>query len=166
MNSPNVYDIRNFFNTIKIKAIMSHPVTTVQETDDLSEVEKIFIEQGSTHVCIVDADNKLTGLITQKYLYKVRSPQKILPGRSLKHDENTLIDGDSFYDKKTLDGYILRELMDKNFSTLHPDDTVSKALSFMARLNVGCIPIVDENQKVRGLLKEHHIIKTLAELSS
>ncbi len=166
MSTENVYDIRNFFNTIKIKTIMTHPVTTVQENANLSDVEKIFIEQGTSHVCIVDIHHKLVGIITQKYLYKIRSPQKILPGRTLVHDDNTIVDGDCFYDTKTLNGYILSELMDKNVTSLHEEETVATALSYMARLHVGCIPIVNERQKVCGMLKEHDIIKTLAELSS
>ncbi len=158
--------LRRLLENIPIESIMTRPTPTVNENEDLSEVERIFIEQGVSHVCVVNAQNQLTGLISQKYLYKIRSPQKILPGRVLDDSDNIIIDGDSFYDVQTLDGYILRDLMDKNVTTLAPQDSLLKAVQYMTRLKVGCIPIVNEHHKVQGVLKESNIVKMLAELSS
>ncbi|VAX36529.1 hypothetical protein MNBD_UNCLBAC01-75 [hydrothermal vent metagenome] len=158
------YDIRELFVSIKVKALMTKPVPTVYETDDLSDVEEIFIDQHASHVCIIDSSHKLTGIISQKYLYKIRSPQKILPGRIMETNKDIIIDGDSFYDRKTLNGYILKDLMDKIPDYLHPDHTLKDAITLMSRLGSSCVPIVDEKCKVKGLLKESHIVKMLAGL--
>ena len=160
------YDIRHLFNAIPIKDIMITSVPIVDEEDDLSEVAMIFLTRGVSHVCVVDPEKKLVGLISQKYLYKTRSPQKILPGEQVEFDKNTLIDGDSFYDRKTLDGYILKDIMEKVVSTLKPEDKVSGAILLMARLNIDCIPVTDKDRKVRGILKENHIIKLTADIIS
>ncbi len=155
------YDIRDLFKSIKIEDCMANSPPTVSINDDLGEVEKIFITQRASHVCVVDVDKKIVGMISQKYLYKARSPRKILPGEIVEYNNHVIIDGDSCYDRETLNGYLIKDIMDGIVSTLQPQESLAKAIHEMARMNIGCIPIVNERSHVCGLLKESHIVKLL-----
>ena len=152
-------DIMSLFKRTRMEEIMTTPVAVVDVYEDISRVEELFVNRHTSHVCVVDDDGRLMGLVSQKYLYKARSPQRIMPGQQMENDRNIIIDGGSFYDRNTLDGYILHDVMDKLVSTLQPEDTLDKAIHLMARMGNDCIVIVNQNHKVRGILKEKNIIQ-------
>lgn len=155
------YYIRILFSKMKVEDIMT-TVNVVRETDDFSRVVETFIINRTPHVCIVDQDFRLTGLISQKYLYRTRSPIKVLSGQRPDEDADILIDGDAIFDKKTLNQYSITEVMNPFPHVLKPEDSVAKALTDMVNLNLDCIPVVNERYKPVGFIKEKNIIKFLA----
>ena len=127
------------------------------------QVQKNFMDHGLTHICVVDKDEKLVGLISQKYLYKAQSPRKIY-GEGSDLSPELLIDGDSYYDKDVLDSYILRHVMRKNPETLSPEESLDVALSLMSKKKLGFVPIVDDKLKICGSLNDRGIVDYLAKV--
>ena len=80
------------------------------------------------------------------------------------YDKNIIVDGDSYFDKDMLDAFPLRTVMKREPFTLGPDDPVSRAIMHMAVKNVGCIPIVDDKQKILGIITNQDIVNLLAVL--
>lgn len=152
----------HFFTQAKVRDVMDTKVVTVREDDDFSVAQRKFVENHITHLVIVNNQYQLVGLISQKYIYKTQSPRKII-GDELEPDPGILLDGDSFYLKETLDSYILRNIMKKNPFVLTPDDSLAEVIINMAKKNLGCIPIVDANRKICGVVTSQEIVQYLAD---
>jgi len=153
-NIKNKQAIKELFDQFRVKDIMTSHVSIVDIDADMSDVQDLFVKKRSSHVCVVDEDKKLVGIISRKYFYKMRSPHKMLPGETYDQDDaDIMIDGDSIYDKQTLDGYILSEVMQKLPPSLKSDDALSLAIKKMKRLQVDCIPIIDNRGLICGILK-------------
>ena len=148
---------------IRVKDIMATNVVTVSEEDPLSAAIDKFIVHGISYVCIKDDDGRLVGLVSQKYIYKTKSPFKIVDGQNI-YDKNIIIDGDSYFDKDQIDAIPLRTMMKRDPFTLEPDDKVSKAIMNMAVKNIGCIPVVDAFKKPVGIITNQDIVNMVAVL--
>ena len=137
--------------TTPIRDIMKSPVITVQLDEPFSHVEEKLRLKGIRHLPVVDHENKIVGLITQRDLYRTISPHR---------DE----DGNAVYDSSTLDSFILKRIMTPNPATLTPDHKLALAVDLMATGHYGCIPIVDANKKIVGIVTETDILKFLSRL--
>ena len=133
---------------IPLGEIMTSPVVTLKLEEPFSHVEEKLRIKGIRHLPVVDQANKVIGLITQRDLYRTLSPRKNL-------------EGETFYDPASLDNFLIKYAMTPNPATLHPEDSVSKAVSLMAVSRYGCIPIVDEEKRILGIVTEIDILKLL-----
>jgi acetoin utilization protein AcuB len=152
---------KHVFASMKIKDIMQTNVVTVREDDDVSEAQEKLTDHHISHLLVIDNDKKFVGLVSQKYLYKMQSPRKIVK-EEMDYDPNILIDGDSFYTKETLNSYILRNIMNRHVFTLTKDNSVLDALTYMDKNRVSCIPIVDKNKTIQGVLTDRDLIHYIA----
>jgi acetoin utilization protein AcuB len=153
--------LKVLLETTKLKAIMKTPVVTIREDEDFSQAQIKFLNNHTSHLLVVDHDHKLVGVVSQKYIYKTQSPRKIV-SEEMDYDPDILVDGDSFYTKETLNNYILRSIMSKNPLSLMADDPVSKAVVLMAKRNISCIPIVDSQKHIEGVITDKEVIRFIA----
>jgi len=115
----------------------------------LSAAWRLFCTHGIRHLPVVDGDNVLKGIVTLRDLYRISSPKKSL-------------DGETFYNKEDLDRYILRHVMTKNVFTLPPDAPIGAAIDVMVKSKYGCIPIVDKDKKLLGIVTHIDILRKVA----
>ena len=153
--------LRFFLDDVKIEEIMSRTFVKVYEDEPVSIVQEKFIQHNASHMVVVDRNQKLTGVISRKYVYKTRSPRKII-GREVSYDPNVLIDGESYYEKETLDGLILKNIMNQTPFTLTPEDTATQALANIAKKQISFIPVIDGNRRVVGTLSDYNVISFIA----
>ncbi|MFZ5943275.1 MAG: CBS domain-containing protein [Bacillota bacterium] len=52
----------------------------------------------------------------------------------------------------------LRNIMTKDVSAVSPQDSIIEAAKIMQQRNVGCIPVCDNNQQVKGILTDRDIV--------
>jgi CBS domain-containing protein len=55
----------------------------------------------------------------------------------------------------------IKEIMTKNVLTLNPDDTLAEAVKFFSKNKIGGAPVVDNDNKLMGIVTESDIIKVL-----
>ena len=152
-----------FLENIKIENIMNKKVVTVYDDDDFSKVHVKFVDDHVTHIIVIDNQKYVVGLISQKYLYKTQSPRKVV-SEEMEFRPDLLRDGDdSFYTKEMLDSYILSKVMQKDPLMMHPQDNVTDAVLHMSHKKLSCIPIVDRNSKILGVLTHMEIIKFISQ---
>lgn len=131
-----------------LKEIMASPVVTVRAGDSFSKVAEKLRAKGIRHLPVLDDHGRVVGLITQRDLYRTLSPR---------------IAEDGFcYDPAMLDGFILRRVMTPDPHTLGPEDSVAQAVGVMAMHKYGCIPVVDAEKKIVGIVTETDILKFVA----
>jgi len=146
----------------KIKHIMNRHVVTINADDEFSEVQIKFSHDHVTHLVVVDSDKKVVGLVSQKYLYRTQSPRKVV-NEEMEYRPDLLRDSDdTFYTKEMLNSYILSHIMQKKPLCLAPEDSLAEAILQMANKKLGCIPIVDQDQKIQGILDHFEIINFLS----
>ena len=154
--------LKSIFEGMKIKEIMTTPVVTVKEDDELSLAQMKFVNNHINHLVVVNSDNQVVGLLSHKYLYRTQSPRKVV-SEEMDYDPDILMEGgDSFYSKETLDRFILRTIMNKEPITLGPQDSVARAISIMASRHLSCIPVVDQTRRPIGVLTNQEIVTYLA----
>ncbi len=152
---------QSFLESIPLKDVMTSKIIPVYEDEELSTVEKKFIEGGLFYLPVINRSNQLVGLVSRKYLYKTHSPRRILSDE-MKYTPGVIIDGDSFYDQGALDGYILRGMMQSDPLILTPEKSLADVIKNMAQKKVGCIVIVNNKKEVLGIVTNQDVIKYLA----
>lgn len=167
MKDPKPYDNLGplaILRNTRVSDIMETEVITVREDEPLSIVHNTFVAHHLTHVIIVDETNRISGIISQKYLYKAHSPRKILS--MLDYDSDKLLDGDSYYSKEALNSFRLKKIMKASPFTVKPDKSVFYVASLMAKRMLGCVPVVDNNKYVLGYISEQILVKFFVKVMS
>lgn len=141
--------IAEYIDRTKLKDIMSAKVVAIRYSEPFSEVARKMKEHNIRHLPVIDQDNRLVGLITQRMLYKIKSPRK-------------LMDGEWYYDEDMLNDVILEHVMIKDVVSLKPEDSIGVALIKMTNSRYGSIPITDESKTLLGIVTRKDILKTAA----
>jgi len=133
---------------ISLNEIMTKQVVTVNVADRFSVVEKRLRENKIRHLPVVDNKNRVVGLVSQRDLYRISPPRKTLEG-----------DG---YDAEYLDGFILSNVMTPLVQTLGEQTALKEAVYLMADKKLGCIPVVDTDARLCGILTKTDVLKFLS----
>lgn len=147
------FDIQVFLDKTKIKDIMTPKVYSIRVDQSFSLVPRILDEYSVRHLPVVDINQKVVGMITQREMYKIRSPRK-------------LIDGEWHYDDEMLNDIILQHVMIKDPFTLHPEDSLGRVLLKMVHTRIGGIPIVDEYNVLCGIITRRDMLRLIANFYS
>ena len=132
---------------VKLSAIMSTDLVTVFPTDTLDRVTKIFNENNFHHLPVVNEHKKLVGILS-------------------KSDYLMLCDSMSFFkgskgegqNKRFFKSMLVQDVMRKNIAKLKPDNTVMVAVGFFKENLFHAIPIVDDNEKLLGIVTTFDLI--------
>ena len=133
---------------IALKEIMVTKVIFAHKDEPLSDVEAKFRKHGIRHLPVVDDKKHVVGMFTQRDLLRCLSPRKTEDGY--------------FFDKEQMDRFILKYVMAKDPIVLHPDDTLGHVVDIMARDKFGCIPIVNAEGILAGIVTQIDVLKYLA----
>ena len=135
---------------IFLKDIMVKKPYTIDINEPFSKVWEAFKIYDIRHLPVIDSKGILRGIVTQRDLYRIVSPHITT--------ESNLV-----YDKMDLDRYILKHVMTKEVITLSPNSTLRNAIDLMTVAKYGCIPIVDDNKYLLGIITQIDILKAVTE---
>jgi predicted transcriptional regulator len=121
---------------LKAKDLMTKEVITVNEEMSVVDLAKILCENKISGVPVVDKDKKLVGVVTEKDLINI-----IFSGNV----RNTKV-GD---------------IMSRNIIKFTPDTDIDKIALAISEKNVRRVIIVDDKDKVVGIVSRRDIIKIL-----
>ena len=133
---------------ILIRDICVKEPHTIDVKEPFSRVWELFRTFSIRHVPVINDQRVVQGIVSQRDLYKTISPRKDLEGEFL-------------YTKEMLDKFILKNVMNTNLSTLSPNDTLGKVIELMVKKKYGCIPIVDANKKLVGVVTQIDVLRTI-----
>lgn len=134
---------------IPLRDIMTSPSITIYEDEPLSKVWEKLRVKGVRHVPVIDRAGRIVGLMSERDLFRTLSPR-------------VNEDGDLYYDETLLNSFILKHVMTHPVVTMAPEDQLVKAVEIMGRNKYGCIPLVDADQKVVGIVTDTDVLKWLA----
>ncbi len=131
---------------MSVAAIMSRPVVTVELDDPLSVVKEIFDNVQFHHLLVVEM-GKLFGVISDRDLFKALSPN-LGTAAEKSTDSATL-------NKKA------HQIMSRNPCCINQSESVAKALDVFQNHPISCIPVLDDHQKLVGILSWRDIFKVV-----
>lgn len=130
---------------VLLKELMVTQVFTAHVEDSLSAVEAKFRHHGVRHLPVVDEKNRVVGIFTLRDLGNCLSPRKTEEGYH--------------FDPEQLDRFILKYVMTKDPLVLSPNDTLLHAVDIMIRDKFGCIPVVEAENVLVGIVTQIDVLK-------
>ncbi len=133
---------------MQLGSVMTTRVVTVEIDDPLDVVKRIFDSVKFHHLLVVDSDQKLCGVISDRDLLRALSPY-IGTASENSRDTATL--------KKRV-----HQIMTRQPVTLPPQATVADAVRLFLERRVSCIPVVDPRFKAVGIVSWRDVLRSLA----
>ncbi len=135
--------------SLMIKDLMTTPVVSVEMDDTLAVVKEIFDHTRFHHLVVVEG-GKLYGLLSDRDLFKALSP-----------GVGTL--AESNQDRAAL-GRRAHQIMSRRPIVIGMDQDLRDALQLFDDHHLSCLPVVDANQNLVGILTWRDLLKTMRAL--
>ncbi len=129
-----------------VEQSMSKNVISIGPEAGILEARDIMAEHHIRHLPVVDADNKLLGVITDR---DVRSAMPSIFVDSCNIEE----------EKEKLSKLKVKEVMTKEVVTISPLYTLQDAILLMQKTQVGAFPVVDEDRKLKGIISIRDLMR-------
>ena len=153
---------------MKLKEIMNKEVRTVTPDTSLAEVAKLFAETGIHGAPVVDADNRLIGIVTESDVLNATKTKYVrynLVYPSIHQFGMEFKEGVAYADLlKAFDEVKhipVSQVMTGKVVTALPDDIVEDVAPMMVKNKINRIPIVDKAGKVIGIVTRGDILRGL-----
>ena len=130
---------------------MTSEVFTVREDSKVLIAEELMEWADCRHVPVVNSDNQLVGLITNRDLLRVSLACL---------DRNK----ESIEQREHLSSIDVKEVMTPDVATVDPAATVQAATRLMRRQKYGCVPVVDSHNTLLGILTDSDLLAVLEQL--
>ena len=141
----------------RVKDIMSTDVVSVHPQDTVHDALELMVENRVSALPVVDRQMRCVGILSTSDLIDVT--------RDLDVDMDGLEDGEG-----TLSAVLVRELVDNvtheridelmtnDVASVHPDTLLASAASQMLRDRVHRLPVLDNNQRLLGIISTMDIL--------
>ena len=147
---------------MKVSEIMSRNVITIKKDTSIEEIAHILTENNISGVPVVDDENHVIGMVTQKdLLYRDIEPRfpavvEILGGliflKGVRHYQEEL---------RKIVATKAENLMTRNVITINEDAEIEKAAELMVEKDINRIPVVI-NGNLAGIVSRADIVRYIA----
>jgi CBS domain-containing protein len=127
-----------------VRDIMTRDVITVDEDESLFFLDDIMKKIRFRHVPVVE-NKMLVGLITERDVLAA-SVSTLRPEREAEQ-------------KELGDRVRVREVMRREVITIPPEAPLVDAVKLMLKHRLGCLPVVDEDQHLLGIVTDADFVK-------
>lgn len=151
-------------NNKKAKDIMTTDVKVAKQTDTIKSIAKILIHEKIGGLPVVDEDNIVVGIISETDIIKkekhVAAPEFItfLQGVIYLEDFKKMEK-----DIQDIAAVQVKDLMSKEVIKVYEDDTFDDVANIMIKKSVNRVPVVDNDNKIKGIICRYDIIKSMYE---
>ena len=129
-----------------ISTIMSTNLITAKATDPTAKANEIFQENRIHHIPVIDDEGEVVGVVSKSdFLYLLKG-----------FTENKV---DTFVRAAKLRSFKMGEIMEDTVETLPSSASIKDAISVLAQNRFRSLPIVDENNKLVGIVTPNDILK-------
>jgi acetoin utilization protein AcuB len=125
---------------------MTQKVVTIDKNADILEAKELMEQYQIRHVPVVEPDGLLIGMITDRDL------RSALPSTFFKKDKKAA-------KKVAATSIKVKDIMAQNLVTLSPMDTLQDALLLIQKTLVGALPVVDEKDKLLGIISVRDLLR-------
>ena len=125
---------------------MTRGVISIAPERTVVEAQELMTENKIRHLPVVDPDNRLIGIVTD------RDIRSALPNRYLR-------EGISAEEKSRLARLKIEDIMTTEVISISPTYTIQDALLMIQNAKVGALPVVDESQRLKGILSVRDLLR-------
>lgn len=145
-----------------VSAYMTADPVTISPTATVEEAVKLMEEKGISGLPVVDDAGALVGILSEGDLLVRESPMKPPLFMTFLGSVIYFESPSQFHQhiKKSL-GMLVQDLMTSKLIVTSPEAKLSEASDVMLRKKVNRLPVVDENQKLVGILTRHDLVHAL-----
>lgn len=132
---------------VKIMDVMTTEVVAVKATDTMDRVSLIFNSREIHHIPVVNPENKVVGIISKTDYHKLEH------GFTLFRSKES-----QAYNEAIMRSLLASDAMTKQVVTLLPTESISVAVDIFRENLFHAIPVVDEQQKLVGILTTYDLL--------
>lgn len=148
----------------KAKDIMTTNVKVAKETDTIQDIANILITEKIGGVPVVNEEGKVVGIISETDIMKKEKYVNPLEYITFLQGVIYLNDFKKMeHDIKDIAAIQVKDLMSKEVIKVHEDDTFDDIANIMIKKSVNRVPVVDQNDKIKGIICRYDIIKSMYE---
>jgi CBS-domain-containing membrane protein len=148
---------------ITAKEIMTQEVITVTKTTSIKNLSDLFIKHQVNGFPVLDEDDQLIGIVTEKNLIEQNKNLHIPTVIALFDAVIYLESGKKFEEEvKRFNATQVKDIYTSNVVTVSSDASIHEIASLMAEKSVHSIPVVD-GKNILGIIGKLDIIKGLAQ---
>ena len=139
--------------------IMIRDVLTISPEDGIEKVAKILVETGISGLQVVNEDGKVVGIITEGDL--VYQQKKLnIPAYLNFLDILVPLGREEFLeDLKKMTAFKVEDLMTKDVIMVGKKTNITEIATLMVENKINRVPVVDQEQRLLGIITRHDIIK-------
>jgi len=126
--------LTKFLSNSIVEDLMMEKIATIKDDADVSDAAKLMLDKHVTHIPVVTDDYKLIGIVTSWDLSK-----------SIVTNSNHL-----------------KDVMTTTVKYCHADNTIEEIARMMRKFDISCLPVVDDDMKVLGLITTDQISNLLS----
>ncbi|MGB2705610.1 MAG: CBS domain-containing protein [Candidatus Omnitrophota bacterium] len=146
---------------MKVKDVMTRDVITVRPSVGLREIYGILCEKNIGGVPVADNERKLLGMVTKTELIDVLIPDYFdMIGDFLFIDDLGALE-EKLEAMPSLELFIAEDLMVRNVISINENASLMKAPVLMNKYNVRRLPVVDNDNKLVGVITRMDVCKAL-----
>ncbi len=145
------------------KDIMTRGVITIPPETPIKELSDLFIKHKVNGFPVVDADGKLTGIVTEKNLIE-QSKNIHIPTVITLFDAVIYLESGKKFEQevKRYSGTRVEDIYTREVVTVSPDTELTAIAALMAEKGVHSIPVIEDTLIV-GIIGKLDVIKGLAQ---
>ncbi|CAN5588078.1 CBS domain-containing protein [soil metagenome] len=130
---------------VLVRHIMSSPVVTFFEEQNLPLAEDVMRLKHLRHLPVIDDNRRLVGLVTHRDLLRaqISTMTGLTDAQRRAREEEVLV----------------RQIMTRDVWTVTPDTLASVAGATLVDHAYGCVPVVDDDHRLVGILTEHDYLR-------
>jgi len=147
---------------MRIEEIMTTDVITVSTSDSVELCAKLLQENNISGLPVLDESGKVAGMVTEGDLIRrasrIKTPGylEILGGLIYLGSPKKFVE--ELQRAMSLEA---GQLMSKNIISVKPEESVEKAATLMVENSINRLPVVDENDKLVGIVSRRDIMRCL-----
>lgn len=136
---------------MKVHELMSQDLVTLTEDETLAHAQRCMARGRIRHLPVV-RDQKLVGLVTHRDL--------------LAASFSVFADVDPTEQRRVFATVLVAEIMHRDVVTVDPDLSISRAARFLLKNKFGCLPVVEDERVLVGILTEADFLRLTVQLLS
>ena len=132
---------------MRVRELMQTDVRTIDEADQIDVAEELMREEVIRHLPVLSRQ-RLVGIVSQRDLFRagISAAVGAAPGSEQARSAKIPV----------------RSVMTRQVLHAHPDAELGAAVELMLRERIGCLPVVEGEQRLVGLLSETDCLRYLA----
>lgn len=134
-----------------IREWMAKDIVTVGSDTSMLKANKIMKTHDIRRLPVVDSENRVIGIVSDRDI-KAASPSKA-----------TTLDAHEL--SYLLSELKIKDIMTRDPITVKPTDTIESAAVILEERDFGGLPVVDDANKVVGIITDHDIFKIMVDIS-